>query len=334
MSFSELVGQSKVKERLGTALTGDPGHAYLFTGPSGIGKKKFARAFARALLCEKPDANGACGQCNSCRYFERGIHADFRVLELVEKEKNIKVERVRQQVCSDLSMHPQFGERKVYMIDADNLNEQGQNALLKSLEEPPGYAVFIMLATGPDRLLPTVLSRVAVIAMQRYGESDLVEILKTAGYGEVDELSFFVRYANGLPGSALELAGNTHFVELRNETADLYFDLTDCSRTSLLTDGYTYFDEQKDSTRFIFDILASLIRDQLILAKLDDPDQLVNHDLADRLKEHIPAGDACTKLWRCHDLIIKADRALALNASYEGLICNLLLSLRKELTNA
>jgi DNA polymerase-3 subunit delta' len=334
MSFSELIGQQKVKERLGAALSGDPGHAYLFTGPAGIGKKSFARAFAQALLCENPDDAGACGHCASCRYFERGIHADYRVLELADKEKNIKVERVRQQVCSDLSMHPQFGQRKVYLIDADSLNEQGQNTLLKSLEEPPDYVVFILLATGPERLLPTVLSRVVNIAMQRYGEAELVEILKQAGHSEADRLSFFVRYANGLPGSAIELAGSANYVDLRNDTAELFFSLAGRSRTSLLTDGYSYFDDQRESTGLIFDIFASLIRDQLVLARLNDADQLVNHDLANRLKAHMPAGSACEKLWRCNDLIVKADRALALNASYEGLICNLLLSLRKELTNA
>ena len=142
MAFSSIVGQVDAKVRLGSALEGIPGHAYVFAGPDGIGKTLVAREFAKALLCQAPSSDGACGVCTSCRHFGNGVHPDFKTLTLDGKEKNIKVERVRQSVCADLNMRPQFGNRKVYLIAADFLNEQGQNALLKSLEEPPDYCFF------------------------------------------------------------------------------------------------------------------------------------------------------------------------------------------------
>lgn len=334
MSFARLIGQSNVKMRLGSALQGGPGHAYLFTGPAGIGKRSFALAFAKALLCEHANELGSCDRCPSCRHFDHGVHADFCRIALEDKEKNIKVERVRQQVSADLSIQPQLGRRKVYLLDGDNLNEQGQNALLKSLEEPPDYAVFLLTASGPERLLATVLSRVTVLQLQRYCLKELIDILHGAGYSDEDDLDFFVRYANGLPGAALELVGNPQFGELRKSAVELFFSLPSVGRTWLLTEGYAYFDEQRDHARLILDILASLVRDQLVLAGLDKDTLLINRDLSSRLRSDIPVNDACARLARCHDAILKTGRALALNASFEGLVCNLLLSLRKELSHA
>ena len=144
MTFSSIIGQTKAKARLVTALLGTPGHAYAFAGPDGIGKTFLARKFAQALLCRQSGKDGACGRCPSCRHFDHGVHPDYRELQIEPKEKNIKIDRVRQTVCRDVDLRPQFGDRKVYLLAADHLNEQGQNALLKTLEEPPEYCFFLL----------------------------------------------------------------------------------------------------------------------------------------------------------------------------------------------
>ena len=333
MPFPELVGQGQLKKRLDMALNDSPGHAYLFSGSAGSGRHSFAKAFAKALLCQQIDDKGACGQCDACRHFELGVHPDFKKLTMSDKEKNIKVERVRQ-LCSDIHLAPQSGNRKIYLIDADFLNEQGQNALLKSLEEPPEYVVFLLTVAGIEHLLPTVLSRVSVLTMQRYCEEDLIKILQFSGYDNTSDLAFLVRYANGLPGKALELAGDDHFGVLRETAIDFYLELAEKSRTELLSAGYAYFDEKKEDISFLLSVFASLIRDQLLIAATDKMDIIVNQDMISRLKEALPAKDPQKKLWKCYDSILAANRALSLNASFEVLICQLLLSLRKELNNA
>ncbi|NLW10977.1 MAG: DNA polymerase III subunit delta' [Clostridiaceae bacterium] len=333
MTLTEPVGQQSLKKRLLSALQDGAGHAYLFSGPAGSGRHTFAIAFAKALLCQQPREDGACGQCDACRHFANGIHPDFKQLELVDKEKNIKVERVRQ-LCADISMQPQRSERKVYLINGDYLNEQGQNALLKSLEEPPGYVVFLMISSGTEKLLPTVLSRLTMLRMQRYSSAELFSILEQSGFVRGEKMQFLVRYANGLPGRALELAGNEKFIQMRQETVDFYLDLPRKSRTELLSSGFSFFDERRDDSGLIFSVMSSLIRDQLLMTAEAENSMLVNQDLLNRLRAALPAHEAEKRLGSCFDSLKEAGRALALNASFEVMICQLLLSLRKELANA
>ena len=338
MAFSSIIGQNDAKTRLGSALQGTPGHACLFAGPDGIGKKLLAREYAKALLCQSPSADGACDSCTSCRHFSNQVHPDFRSLQLESKEKNIKVERVRQTICADLFLRPQFGSRKVYLIAADDLNEQGQNALLKSLEEPPDYVFFLLTVINPERLLPTILSRVSLIALRRYELPEISVILAANGVKDVKEQAFYSRFAGGLAGVALDLAGSGWFGDLRQESFQFYLDLGKRSRTALLTAGYQFFDSNRVHTPVIFDILGSFIRDQLVYACSRNRELLVNQDKLASLIQGLPDGidlpDIRGRLTRAFAALLAARRGLTLNASFEGLICNLLLVLRKEFNYA
>lgn len=338
MAFASVIGQSEVKARLGAALIGTPGHAYIFAGPHGIGKNTVARAFAKALLCANPTAAGSCDHCPSCHYFERQVHPDFLDLRRDAKEKNIKVERVRQDVCADLNIRPRLDSRKVYLIAADDLNEQGQNALLKSLEEPPDYAFFLLTAVGSDHLLATVASRASLFTLRRTPVAEIKTILELNGWNLKEEAAFYARFAGGLPGVALELAGSGWFGDLRRDTCAFYLNLGQESRTRLLTAGYQFFDGNRPHVPEILDMLSSLVRDQLVLRFSREIELITNQDYYQSLN-HDPAGlhpqaDTSARLVRAYAAILAARRGLILNASFEGLICNLLLVLRKELSYA
>jgi DNA polymerase-3 subunit delta' len=338
MAFSSWVGQKELKARLGSILKGEPGHAYVFTGPDGIGKQSFARELAKGLLCQQATIDGACGQCSSCRNFDNQVHPDFRQLLLEAKDKTIKVERVRHVIQADLPMRPQFGQRKVYLIDADFLNEQGQNALLKSLEEPPDYACFLMMVNGPERLLPTILSRVTILALHRYPLDEILAILhqRMPAQDHSDTLPFCARYANGVPGAALDLAASSWFGDLRKEVIEFYLSLGRRSRAWLLTDGFQFFDANKSQVVVILDIMASLVRDQLVLRLTGDTRHLTNQDQLAALRPATtgPSRQGVPALMHTASAIQSARRGLALNASFESLACHLLLTLRKELAHA
>ncbi len=144
-------------------------HALLLAGPRGIGKLALARAWAKSLLCEKPDTHGeACGQCEGCHWFEAGTHPDFLHLTLLEKENKegevklateISVEQARNAVDFVQLSTYRAGRRLVLVEPAEALNTASANALLKVLEEPPINTVFVLVSHQPRRLLPTILSR-------------------------------------------------------------------------------------------------------------------------------------------------------------------------------
>ena len=157
--FRDLIGQSRAVRLLQRGLTtGRIAHAYLFTGPEGIGKRTAALALAQALNCQRGDGlDDGCGACQSCRKIARGLHPDVQVIE--PAGATLKIEQVRA-LEADAALGPYEAKRKVFILDsAEKMTEQAANALLKTLEEPPGRTVFVLLTTTPSALPSTIVSR-------------------------------------------------------------------------------------------------------------------------------------------------------------------------------
>ncbi|MFO7642692.1 MAG: DNA polymerase III subunit delta', partial [Candidatus Competibacteraceae bacterium] len=135
-------------------------HALLLAGPAGLGKLAFAKRLARALLCETPDVEGdACGRCRSCRLFQAGSHPDYRMEQPVEEGKAIRIDPIRE-LCGFLGFTAQYGGYKIALLEpADRLNLNAANSLLKTLEEPPGDCLLLLVTAHPARLPATVRSR-------------------------------------------------------------------------------------------------------------------------------------------------------------------------------
>ena len=156
MSFDALLGNEQLKKDLARSLqTGHISHCYLITGPEGSGKHTLARLLAAAILCQGRDK--PCGLCRPCRKVMEGGHPDFITWEDPDHQK-IPVKLIRETFRPDVFVMPNESEHKIYLISQE-LGLEGQNALLTILEEPPAYAVFLLLAASPDKLLPTVRSR-------------------------------------------------------------------------------------------------------------------------------------------------------------------------------
>ena len=162
MAFEALLGNDRLKQNLRSSLEKKHiSHFYLISGPEGSGKHTLAKLLAEAILCEgsvKP-----CGSCVHCRKMRSGNHPDFITVEDPE-HKNVAVKIVRQ-IRDDMFVRPNEAEHKIYLFPQE-LGLEGQNALLKILEEPPSYGVFLLLTDNPDKLLPTVRSRCTELKMQ------------------------------------------------------------------------------------------------------------------------------------------------------------------------
>lgn len=161
MAFEALLGNDRLKQNLAESLArGHISHFYLISGPEGSGKHTLAKLLAEAILCE--GSRKPCGSCVHCRKMASGNHPDFITVEDPE-HKNVAVKIVRE-IRDDMFIRPNEAEHKIYLFPQE-LGLEGQNALLKILEEPPAYGVFLLLTDNPDKLLPTVRSRCTELKM-------------------------------------------------------------------------------------------------------------------------------------------------------------------------
>src|SRR5262245_45580533 len=182
------------------------GHAYLFTGPPGIGKRLFAGELAKALLCEAPPRPlAACDKCAACHLCAAGTHPDVFVAKTPDDKLELPVETVRD-FCGQLALKPSHGARKVGIVeDADDFNEESANAFLKTLEEPAPGSVLLLLATAEEGQLPTIRSRCQVVRFRPLAAEDVAAVLKAQGVTDPARVEQLVRLSGGSPGQALAL---------------------------------------------------------------------------------------------------------------------------------
>ena len=183
MTFDSVVGQGALTVTLKNAIqSGRLAHAYLFCGPRGVGKTTCARIFAKTINCLNPQPNGeACGECESCKAFNE--QRSYNIHEL-DAASNNSVEDIRQ-LIEQVRIPPQIGKYKVFIIDEVHMLSQAAfNAFLKTLEEPPHHAIFILATTEKHKILPTIMSRCQIYDFKRMGVNDIVGHLKNVAEKE------------------------------------------------------------------------------------------------------------------------------------------------------
>ncbi len=214
MGFEALLGNEQLKQNLLAARQKNKlSHFYLISGPVGSGRHTLADLIAAAMLCREP--NGPCGVCRSCRKVLTHNHPDYRTVDDPEK-KTVPVDLIRD-ARADMFIRPNEGDRKIYLFPrAQDMGLPGQNALLKVLEEPPPYGVFLLLTDNPDRLLPTVRSRCVELKLHALPQP-LLEQTLSAEFPQTSpqtRLSAIVR-SGGYLGQARQLLSG---VGLSDET--------------------------------------------------------------------------------------------------------------------
>ena len=202
MGFEELLGNERLRDNLsGSIARGRVSHFYLISGPAGSGKRTLARLLAAAILCR--DSRKPCMECSPCRKVMNGSHPDFITIEDPE-HKNVAVQIIRK-FREDVFIRPNESDHKIYLLPQP-LGIEGQNALLKILEEPPAYGVFILLTDNPEKLLPTVRSRCTELALQPLPEAGLRrELSRRFPEADGDAIAAAMVRSGGYLGQALEL---------------------------------------------------------------------------------------------------------------------------------
>jgi len=211
MSWAEVYGHDTQRQRLENAATrGRLAHAYLFVGPAGIGKHRFALELAKLLLCERRgSAWEACDRCAACVQVQANTHPDFLTACKTEDKLEFTIDVVRG-MTAQLALRPIRGGRKVAIIeDADDFNEEAANCFLKTLEEPPDGAMLILLATSIERQLPTILSRCQVLRFQRLDDVAMENLLARTDAVAAELIPQLIRLSQGSVGRAVALADET-----------------------------------------------------------------------------------------------------------------------------
>ena len=205
MGFEALLGNERLKENLtGSLRRGHISHFYLISGPAGSGKHTLAKLLASAILCDKE--NAPCGFCSTCRKISDGNHPDFITVTDPE-HKNIAVKIVRE-IREDVFIRPNESDHKIYLF-AQDLGIEGQNALLKVLEEPPKYGVFLLLTDNPEKILPTVRSRCTELNLHGLNADTLRRTLRQQ-FPEIaaEDIDAAVLRSGGFLGQAKEILEN------------------------------------------------------------------------------------------------------------------------------
>ena len=212
--FKDILGNDMIKEHFQKAIENQKvSHAYILTGEAGIGRKSFANAFSMALLCEK-GGKEPCMVCHSCKQVMSGNHPDLIYVKH-EKPNSIGVDDIREQINDTIMIRPYSSYYKIYIVDeAEKMTVQAQNALLKTIEEPPAYAVIILITTNQEAFLPTILSRCVQLKLKPLKDFTVKSYLvQHEGIAEKDA-EICAAFARGNLGKAMHLASSDVFKEL------------------------------------------------------------------------------------------------------------------------
>jgi DNA polymerase-3 subunit delta' len=324
MKLSDVVGHERLVRQLRRALaSGQPAHAYLLAGPAGIGKRTLAAAVVAGLLCEDPHDGDACGQCTACRHVAAGTHPDVRVVQREEGRRDVRTEQARE-LARWLGLRALVAARKVAVIeDAEHLNEHGQNALLKTLEEPPGATVLLLVATQASLLLPTVRSRCLRLQLDPLPGRVIDAFLETRGIGpEVRPL--VVARAEGAPGRALALTEDPH-ADARRRMLDQLAGLASAAACDLSATAQAL---GKDDADVGLATAVTWYRDLLGLVAEGPNAPLRNPDVAPSLEE-AAARISLGAILRALEVLCATIRAVERNANRTLALETTLLELRR-----
>ncbi len=328
--FKDVVGHKNIIQYIGNAVTSDTvSHAYILNGERGSGKKLLAKLFAMSLQCENREPDGdACGKCRSCRQAQNGNQPDI-IMVSHEKPGSISVDDIREQVNNDIVIKPYSSRYKIYIIpEADLMTVQAQNALLKTIEEPPEYAVLMLLTENAESMLPTIRSRCVMLKLRNTKDTlvkkYLMEQMEVPDY----KADICVAFAQGNMGKAIKLATSEHFNEIREEVVRLLREVDQMQVDEMASAVKKCTEFKLDISEYL-DVIAIWYRDVLIYKATKDPDRVVFSDQLKYIKQRAKSS-SYEGIENILDGLEKAKARLKANVNFELTMELLLLTIKEN----
>lgn len=277
--FQDIIGQEHIKKQLkGAIKEGTVSHAYIINGENRSGKEFIAKIFAKALLCESVDEEAeACNSCTSCIQVEGNNHPDI-IFVTHEKPNTIGIDDIRHGINDTVMIKPYASKYKIYIVqEAEKMTPQAQNALLKTIEEPPEYAIFILLVSSLEMVLPTIMSRCIVLNMKPVQDSEmrkyLMRELKVPDY----RAEICIAFARGNVGRAKALASSEDFDKIRQDALMLLKNIYDMEIVEIM-EALKRIKEYGFDIGDYLDIMAVWYRDVLLFKATHDMNHLIFRD--------------------------------------------------------
>ena len=273
----KVLGHEEVIRHLQNAVEKEQvSHSYIFAGEKGSGKKLLAKLFAMTLQCEEHKKE-PCMHCSSCRKVMSRNHPDIIYVEHV-KPTSIGIEEIREQLVSDVEIKPYTGPYKIYIVDeAEKMTVQAQNALLKTIEEPPAYAVILLLTTNPDGFLPTILSRCVQLKLKPLPDSMIRGYLTEKMGVSESQSELYAAFARGNLGKAKRLAESEDFRQSYEQILNILKNIRQMDISQLLDAIKRLKDENMDLHECL-DIMQVWYRDGLMFKVTKDANLLIFKD--------------------------------------------------------
>ena len=326
--FHDILGHEQIIAHLQNAIEEDKvSHAYIFNGPEASGKMMLAEAFAMALQCEG-EGKRPCLECRSCRQAADHNQPDI-IYVSHEKPNTIGVDDIRTQINNDIDIKPYSSRYKVYIVDeAQKMNQQAQNALLKTIEEPPAYAIILLLTTNADSFLQTILSRCITLNLKAVKEDKIKEYLMKHYQIPDYQADICAAFSQGNVGKAIQLASSEEFGELKASVLQRMKRLEDIDLYEM-TGAVKQIAEYKLSVNDYFDLMMIWFRDVLYLKATNDVDGLIFKDEVYDIKKQA-AKRSYPGIETILEALEKAKIRLNANVNFDLVIELLLLTIKEN----
>ncbi len=284
-NFSDIIGHEDIVKHFKSSIElSKVSHAYILNGEKGVGKKTLASVVAKSLQCESGEAD-PCGKCKSCLQAETGNQPDIIWIKH-EKPNVISVDEIRTQLVNDIDLKPYSSRYKIYIVpDSQMMNQQAQNALLKTLEEPPEYAIIMLLTNNVDKFLPTILSRCIVLNFKPVEPLHMMEYLVSNIGVDQEKARFCTDFAQGNLGKAVRLAISPDYNEIREDSVRLLRRISDMEMDEIIQAVKNMGKYKLDIADYI-DIMTMWFRDILMVKISNSPNKIIfKHEFSTMKKQ-------------------------------------------------
>lgn len=326
--FQEIVGHEEVIQHLQNAIRlGKVSHAYILSGEKGSGKKLLANTFAMALQCEKKGVD-PCQECRSCKKAMSRNHPDI-IYITHEKPNSIGIEDIRTQLIEDVMIKPYCSSYKIYIIDeAEKLTLQAQNALLKTIEEPPAYAVILLLTSNMETFLPTITSRCVKLNLRPVQESMVKDYLMEKMHLPDYQAQMDAAFSQGNIGKARQMAESDEF-NLMTEQALRILKKSNELELYEMVEMIKELSAEKQNIDEYLDLFAMWFRDVLFFKATKEVDGLMFKDQLNHIKERARKS-SYEGIEKIIDAIGTAKERLHANVNFDLVMELLFLTIREN----